>query len=47
MAARFVPLTTYRSYPEAEMLERAASSREEIARQRTMRDYGDRPGSLP
>jgi iodotyrosine deiodinase len=43
MAARFVPLTTYRSYPEAEMLERATGFREEVARRRTVREYSDRP----
>jgi nitroreductase len=41
--ARFVPLTTYRGYPEDEMLRRAESFRAEMARRRTVRQFSDRP----
>jgi len=38
-----VPLTTWREYPEPEMVERATSFREELARRRTVRMFSDRP----
>jgi nitroreductase len=43
MEPRFVPLTTYREYPAAEMLARAASFRAELQRRRTVRQFSDRP----
>ncbi len=39
----FVPLSTYREFPEAEMLERARDFAEEMARRRTVRAFSDRP----
>jgi len=39
----FVPLTTYREYPEAEMIERAREFYAEIRRRRTIREFSDRP----
>jgi len=39
---RFVPLATYREYPEAEMLERARDFRAEMERRRTVRMFSDR-----
>lgn len=39
----FLPLATYREYPEAEMLERAGDFAEEMARRRTVRAFSDRP----
>ncbi len=39
---RFVPLSTYRSYPEAEMRVRAAAFDTEMQRRRTVRDYAAR-----
>jgi len=39
----FVPLTTYREYPEAEMIERAREFYAEIRRRRTIRVFSDRP----
>lgn len=44
--ARFVPLTTYREYPVAEMRERARSFRDELRRRRTVRAFSDRPVEL-
>lgn len=41
--ASFVPLTTYRAYPEAEMLARAEAFYAEMQRRRTVRDFSDRP----
>jgi iodotyrosine deiodinase len=41
--ARFVPLTDYRRYPLAEMLERARQFRTEITCRRTVRDFSDEP----
>lgn len=38
-AARFLPLSSYREYPNAVMLERARSFYEDIARRRTVRDF--------
>lgn len=40
---RFVPLTTYRSYPEAEMVRRATAFHAEMDRRRTVRQFSDRP----
>jgi len=40
---RFVPLTTYREYPEAEMRLRAAEFYREIGRRRTVRMFAERP----
>jgi nitroreductase len=40
---RFVPLSTYREYPEPEMRARAREFYEETARRRTVRHYSDRP----
>jgi iodotyrosine deiodinase len=39
----FIPLTTYREYPESEMQERARSFYEEVKRRRTVREFSDRP----
>ena len=39
----FIPLTTYREYPQPEMMERARSFYEEVKRRRTVRDFSDRP----
>ncbi|MEO8450814.1 MAG: nitroreductase family protein, partial [Gemmatimonadota bacterium] len=39
----FVPLTTYREYPEPEMLGRAEHFYEEMNRRRTIRTFSDRP----
>ncbi len=36
-------LSTYRSFPEAEMLERATEFADELARRRTVRTFADRP----
>lgn len=41
--ARLVPLTTYREYPEPEMVARARAIRAELQRRRTVRDFSDRP----
>jgi len=38
----FEPLTTYRSYPEAEMVTRAQAFRDELRRRRTVRHFSDR-----
>jgi iodotyrosine deiodinase len=43
MAARFVPLETYREYPPQEMRRRAREFYEELRRRRTVRDFSDRP----
>lgn len=40
--ARMIPLTSYREYPPAEMLERATAFRAELARRRTVRHFADR-----
>ena len=40
--APFIPLTTYREYPQAEMVERARSFNTEIQRRRTVREFTDR-----
>jgi nitroreductase len=39
----FLPLTTYRRYPEAEMHQRALAFYEEIRRRRTVRDFAPTP----
>jgi nitroreductase len=41
----FVPLTTYREYPPAEMLARARSFRDDLKARRTVRMFSDRPVS--
>lgn len=41
--AEFVPLSTYREYPPAEMRRRAAEFFEEANRRRTVREFSDRP----
>lgn len=38
----FIPLTTYRKYPENEMKERVLSFYEEVGRRRTVRQFSDR-----
>ena len=43
--ANFIPLTSYREYPESEMQERAKDFYEEIKRRRTVRDFSPRPVS--
>jgi iodotyrosine deiodinase len=43
----FVPLITYREYPEQEMKERARLFREEMDRRRTVRSFSERPVSKP
>ena len=40
--APFIPLTTYREYPQAEMVERAHQFNSEIQRRRTVREFTDR-----
>lgn len=40
--AHFIPLTTYREYPQAEMIERARAFNAEIQRRRTVREFSDR-----
>lgn len=39
----FVPLTRYREYPVAEMLDRSRAFADDIARRRTVRAFSDRP----
>jgi iodotyrosine deiodinase len=41
--ASFVPLSTYRRFPETEMLARAEEFAEEMARRRTVREFSDEP----
>jgi nitroreductase len=43
---RFLPLTTYREYPEDEMRGRAAEFYAQVNRRRTVRAYADRPVDL-
>ena len=38
-----VPLTSYREYPEGDLLSRAREVREDIQRRRTVRDFSSRP----
>ncbi len=40
--APFIPLTTYREYPQGEMLERAHAFNADIQRRRTVREFSDR-----
>ncbi|MFZ6712686.1 nitroreductase family protein [Undibacterium sp. TC9W] len=40
---QFVPLSTYQSYPESEMLARAQSFYEDMKRRKTIREFSDRP----
>ena len=42
-AAGFIPLRTFRGYPEEEMLRRARAFRAEMARRRTVRHFSNRP----
>lgn len=44
-AGKFVPLTEFVGYPEAEMVERSRTFYEEIRRRRTVRMFSDRPVS--
>lgn len=44
---RFVPLSTYRRFPEAEMLERALAFRDELRRRRTVRLFSAEPVPRP
>ena len=39
----FIPLPDYRSYPPAEMAQRAADFYDELRRRRTVRDFSERP----
>jgi len=41
--ATFVPLSTYREYPQPEMGRRAADFAADLARRRTVRQFSDRP----
>jgi len=41
--ARFIPLAGFETYPESEMLARARSFYEEVARRRSVREFSDRP----
>ncbi|MBL8379864.1 MAG: nitroreductase family protein [Burkholderiales bacterium] len=41
--AQFVPLRTYREYPQSEMIERAHAFNTDIQRRRTVREFSDRP----
>jgi iodotyrosine deiodinase len=43
MQAKQAPLTTYQSYPVAEMQARATAFYDEMRRRRTVRDFSDRP----
>lgn len=43
---RFVPLSSYREYPVAEMRVRAREFVQEVARRRTVRQFADRPVPL-
>lgn len=42
---QFIPLSTYRAYPEAEMETRAAEFYEELARRKTIREFSSKPVS--
>ena len=46
MKASFIPLPNYRHFQPDEMLVRATSFREQLARRRTVRDFSDRPVDL-
>lgn len=39
----FIPLTTYRAYPEDEMRQRAAAFYQDIARRKTVREFQSKP----
>lgn len=39
----FVPLASYREYPEADMLARSRAFADDLARRRTVREFSDRP----
>ena len=41
--AVFEPLTSYREYPEAEMIARSRAFAADLARRRTVRQFSDRP----
>jgi nitroreductase len=41
--AKFVPLTSYREYPAAQMRQRAAAFRTEMQRRRSVREFSSRP----
>ena len=43
MGAKQTPLTTYQSYPLAEMQARASTFYDEMRRRRTVREFSDRP----
>jgi nitroreductase len=43
MQPKLIPLTGYREYPPAEMLERSAAFLAELRRRRTVRQFSDRP----
>lgn len=43
MQPHLIPLTTYREYPPAEMLERSAAFLADLRRRRTVRQFSDRP----
>lgn len=43
MNSNFIPLATYKEYPEAEMRTRAKDFYEEVKRRRTIRDFSSRP----
>ena len=40
--ARFIPLNSYREYPQAEMIERAHAFNADLQRRRTVRTFSDR-----
>lgn len=40
---QFIPLSTYQSYPETEMLERAQSFYQDMKRRKTIREFSNRP----
>ncbi len=40
---QFIPLSTYQSYPETEMLARAQSFYQDMKRRKTIREFSDRP----
>jgi len=42
---QFIPLTTYRQYPEAEMAQRAQSFYTEMSRRKTIREFSSAPVS--
>ncbi|MBM4426854.1 MAG: nitroreductase family protein [Chloroflexi bacterium] len=41
--ANFIPLASYRNYPESEMKKRAAAFYEEVKRRRTVREFSNQP----